>query len=117
MLDKILELTIDGQKQALFINRDAIFKEIANVIDRNQKLQARVSTQINCFYDDDDIRNALLSHDEGMTYDRWRTDVDDEAQSEENFMEFLEGYQIQGYDIDPEDYLLWIIECKVDLPF
>ena len=117
MVKEVLSLTIDGQKQDLFTNRDAIFQEIANVITRHQKQLAPVSVKINCFFDDDDIRSALLSHDESMTYDRWRNDVDNEARLEENMLEFLEQYQIQGYDIDPSDYLLWIIECKVDLPF
>tara|TARA_R100001443_G_scaffold114611_1_gene130857 strand:+ start:2414 stop:2767 length:354 start_codon:yes stop_codon:yes gene_type:complete len=117
MLNKILELTIDGQKQDLFTDPADTLKQIQDVINKHQNEQAPVSAQINCFFKQCDIRESLESYDSEMDYDRWGDTVREEAELEENFLEYLQEISVQDYDVDPSEYLLWIIECKVDLPF
>jgi hypothetical protein len=116
MLDKILELTIDGQKQDLFINRDEIFKRIADVIHNHQN-QISVSAQISCYFTESNIRDILESYDSEMQFDRWGDTIREEAELEENFFEYLQENSVQDKNVNPSNYLLWIIECKVDLPF
>tara|TARA_B100000424_G_C22488598_1_gene284284 strand:- start:62 stop:412 length:351 start_codon:yes stop_codon:yes gene_type:complete len=116
MLDKILELTIDGQKQDLFTNPADTLKEIQKVIYKHQD-EISVSVEIKTFFTNSDIRETLEEYDSHMDYDRWGDTVREEAELQENFLEYLQEISVQDYDVDPSEYLLWIIETRVDLPF
>ena len=116
MLDKILELAIDGQKQDLFTNPADTLKEIQKVIHKHQD-EISVSVEIKTFFTNSDIRETLEEYDSQMDYDRWAETIRTEAETKENFLEYLQEVSVEDYEVEPTTYLLWIIECRVDLPF
>ena len=92
MLDKILELTIDGQKQDLFTNPADTLKEIQKVILKHQD-KISVSVEIKTFFTNSDIRETLEEYDRNnwgftcqMNYDRWAETIRTEAETKENFL-------------------------------